>query len=132
MNDDTVYPDPEVPQRAQRRRFSAEYKARILAEYEGLPSGERGALLRREGLYSSHLSAWRKAAGEGALDALGKKRGRKGPDAKDRKIARLEAENAELAAELAKTRKVIEVQGKVSELLCDLSKSAEGEERSTS
>lgn len=131
MDDDIARPDPEVPERAQRRRFTAEYKARILAEYERAKPGEQGAILRREGLYSSHITEWRKAAGQGALDALAKKRGRKGPDEKDRRIARLEARNARLRDELSKARKVIEVQGKVHALLEELSKSAEDDERST-
>lgn len=132
MDDDPDVPDPEVPERATRRRFTAEYKAKILAEYEDASTAERGALLRREGLYSSHLAEWRKAAGRGAFDALTpKKRGRKGPDAKDRRITELEADNASLRDELAKAREVIEVQGKVSALLSDLSKSAEDEQRST-
>jgi transposase-like protein len=132
MNDETDPPDPEVPERAKRRRFTAEYKARILAEYESASTTERGELLRREGLYSSHVSEWRKAASRGATEALaGKKRGRKGPDAKDRRIARLEVENDRLRDELGKAQLVIDVQGKVSALLGDLSKSAEDEQRST-
>ena len=78
MTDDEA-PDPEVPPKATRRRFPAEYKARILAEYEALPDGEKGALLRREGLYSSLISEWRKQAAAGAVDALANKRGRRRP-----------------------------------------------------
>jgi transposase-like protein len=131
MDDDPSHPDPEVPQRAQRRRFSAEYKARIVAEYDKATPVERGALLRREGLYSSHLADWRKAAASGAIEALARKRGRPGPDARDRRIAHLEARNAALTDELAKARKVIDVQGKLSALLSDLSESAGPPERST-
>jgi len=123
MNRDIERPDPEVPERATRRRFPAEYKARILAEYETLGDGAKGALLRREGLYSSLISEWRKQAARGAVEGLAKKRGRPGPDAKDRRIARLETENERLRAELEKKVKVIEVQGKVSALLEELSKS---------
>ena len=130
MNRDVEHPDPEVPPRATRRRFPAEYKAKILAEYERLADGEKGALLRREGLYSSLISEWRKRAAAGAVEGLAKKRGRSGPDAKDRRIARLEAENERLRAELEKKDKVIEVQGKVSALLEELSRSADTEERS--
>lgn len=130
MDDDDVHPDPEVPPRATRRRFAPEYKARILAEYERLGDGEKGALLRREGLYSSLISEWRKQAAAGAVEGLGKKRGRPGPDAKDRRIAKLEAENERLRGELDTKDKVIEVQGKVSALLEELSKSADTEERS--
>ena len=130
MDIDDDHPDPEVPPKATRRRFAPEYKARILAEYERLPDGEKGALLRREGLYSSLLSEWRKQAAAGAVEGLAKKRGRPGPDAKDRQIARLEAENARLQAELERSQKVIEVQGKVSALLEELSKSADTEPKS--
>ena len=70
-------PNPEVPERAKRRRFSAEYKLRILQEADRCGSGDLGALLRREGLYSSHLVTWRRQRDEGALSALSKKRGRK-------------------------------------------------------
>lgn len=131
MNDEADPPDPEVPERAKRRSFTAEYKARILAAYEDASPTERGELLRREGLYSSHLSEWRKAAARGAAAGLSKKRGRRGPDAKDRRIAKLEAENERLRDELAKRDLVIDVQGKVSALLSDLSESAEDEGRST-
>jgi transposase-like protein len=131
MNDEADPPDPEVPERAKRRRFTAEYKARVLAEYEDASPGERGELLRREGLYSSHLSEWRKAAARGAAAGLDKKRGRRGPDARDRRIAKLEAENDRLRDELSKAHTVIDVQGKVSALLSDLSESAEDEKRST-
>lgn len=75
--DDNEVPEIEVPAKATRRRFPAEYKARILAEYERLPSGEKGALLRREGLYSSLITEWRKQAAAGAAEALAKKRGRR-------------------------------------------------------
>ena len=120
----------EVPPKVTRRRFSAEYKARILAEYERLPDGDKGELLRREGLYSSLISEWRKQAAAGAVEGLATKRGRPGRDAKDRKIAELEAENERLRAKLETSEKVIEVQGKVSALLEHLSESADTEPRS--
>ena len=113
-----------------RRRFPAEYKAKILAEYEALPPGARGALLRREGLYSSLISEWRKQAARGAVDALANKRGRGGPDTKEREIAKLRAEVERLRGELDKRDRVIEVQGKVSALLEELSKSADTGRRS--
>ena len=128
--DDSEVPEIEVPARATRRRFSAEYKARILAEYERLSDGEKGALLRREGLYSSLISEWRKQAAAGAAEGLARKRGRPGTDAKDRKIAELEAENKRLRQKLETSEKVIEVQGKVSALLEHLSESADTEPRS--
>src|SRR6187200_3700310 len=85
-------PDPEVPERARRRTFTAKYKLEILAAYDAAPDGEKGALLRREGLYSSHIVAWRKARDAGALAALSVPRGRKQRDPLQEKIARLQAE----------------------------------------
>jgi transposase-like protein len=114
-------PDPELVERARRRRFSAEYKLRILREAEACTRpGEIGALLRREGLYSSHLTAWRKQRDQGALAALERARGRRRPNplAADNARLRRRAERAE--GELAKARKVIEVQGNVSALLGEL------------
>src|SRR5258708_24052576 len=63
-------PDPEVPERARRRSFTAKYKLEVLAAYEAAELGERGAILRREGLYSSHIVEWRRAPGAGALAGL--------------------------------------------------------------
>lgn len=114
-------PDPELAERPKRRRFTAEYKLRILKAADACTQeGEVGALLRREGLYSSHLTTWRRQRDEGALDALERKRGRKPQDPLERENEELRrgAERAE--AELAKARKVIEVQGNVSALLEDL------------
>ncbi len=128
--DDGGTPDLEVSPRASRRRFAAAYKARILVEYERLPDGEKGALLRREGLYSSLISEWRKQAAAGAVEGLSKKRGRSGPDARDRRIAALEADNERLGQRWGTAEKVIEVQGKVSALSGELSKSADTDPRS--
>jgi len=110
-------PDPQVPERARRRSYSAKYKAAILAEYYGLDRDGRGALMRREGLYSSLISEWRKQRDKGALEALGKTRGRPPADLVERENARLRAEIAKLQAELETSRRVIEVQGKLSALL---------------
>ncbi|HXQ56480.1 MAG TPA: IS3 family transposase [Actinomycetes bacterium] len=110
---DAADPDPEVPERARGpRRYSAKYKAQILQEYEGLDKAGKGALLRREGLYTSLISEWRKQRDRGALQALAKPAGRQPADPRDQQVARLRKENQRLAAELAKARKVIEVQGK--------------------
>jgi transposase len=115
---DTTDPDPEVPERARGpRRYSASYKARILAEYERLDKAAKGALLRREGLYTSLISEWRKQLDRGALQALAKPAGRQPADPRDREVARLRKENERLAAELGKARRVIEVQGTRSALL---------------
>jgi transposase len=113
--------DPELVERARRRQFTAEYKLRIVEEADACTeSGEVGALLRREGLYSSHLAEWRKQRAEGALAALNRVRGRKKADPlkAENEALRRRAERAE--ADLAKARKVIEVQGNVSALLGEL------------
>jgi transposase len=114
-------PDPELAERAKRRRFTAEYKLQILAEADACKqSGDVGALLRREGLYSSHLTEWRKQRAEGAFAALSRSRGRKKahPLEVANEALRRRAERAE--ADLVKARKVIEVQGNVSALLGEL------------
>lgn len=113
-------PDPEVPAKATRRRFTAAYKLSIVEKADACETpGETGELLRREGLYSSHLSAWRKAAREGSLQRLAKKRGPKpsGGKREARKVRKLERENARLREELRKARIIIDVQGKVAGLL---------------
>ena len=109
--------DPEVPERARRRTFSAQYKARILAEYERCDSGAKGALLRREGLYSSMISEWRKQRDHGALRGLATPPGRPRNDPRDQEMAKLKRENARLQADLTKAQHVIEVQRKLSALL---------------
>jgi transposase len=118
---ESTAPDPEVPERARGpRRYSAKYKARILEEYEALGKADKGALLRREGLYSSLISEWRKQRDRGALEALAKPAGRPQADLRDREVARLRKQNERLEAELARAREVIEVQGKLSALLDEL------------
>jgi transposase-like protein len=127
----TKRPDPEVPERARRRTFTAKYKLEILAAYDAAPDGEKGALLRREGLYSSHIVAWRRARDAGALAGLTVPRGRKRRDPQADRIARLEQEKRQLEQELAKTRFVVDVQAKLHTLLETLSESADTEPRST-
>jgi len=109
--------EPEVPERATRRTYSAQYKLRILAEYERHDRDGKGALLRREGLYTSLISEWRKQRDQGALHALTAAPGRPPADTRDQEVARLRRENARLQADLAKAHKVIEIQGKLSALL---------------
>ena len=110
----------ELLAKAERRRFTMEYKRRVLQEADGCTkSGELGALLRREGLYSSHLAAWRSARARGELSGLSpKKRGPKGksphPDAK--RILQLERENRRLRARAERAEALIEVQKKVAAL----------------
>jgi transposase len=112
-------PDPELRvEQAKRRSFSAKYKLEILAKADVCTGrGELGALLRREGLYTSHLTAWRKQRKEGALKELGRPRGRKPGDRRDQEIAGLKRKLERSEAELVKARRVIEIQGNVSALL---------------
>ena len=106
-------PDPEVVPKAERRRFTAEYKLRILTEADACTKrGEISALLRREGLYSSHLDKWREQRRSGALQALAPhKRGPK-PDPQAAEIARLRRENERLQQRLQRAETIIEVQKK--------------------
>ncbi len=112
--------DPEVPEKAKRRRYSAAYKLRIVEEADACSKpGEIGALLRREGLYSSLLAKWRRQRDAGALAGLSKKRGRKPKpvSAEARRLAELERENARLKVQLEKAETIIEVQKKLSRIL---------------
>jgi transposase-like protein len=120
-------PDPEVPERARRRTFTAQYKQQVLAAYEAAPDGEKGAVLRREGLYSSLISEWRRARDAGALAGLKQPRGRPAADPRDARIAQLERDKAKLEKELATTRFVVEVQSKLRALLETISESADTE-----
>jgi transposase-like protein len=114
-------PDPAVSEKPARRRFTAEYKLRILREVDRCTeSGQLGALLRREGLYSSHLNTWRQQRDEGTLAGLTpKRRGRKAnPDAPlIAENQRLQRETQRLAAKLRQAETIIEVQKKLSEIL---------------
>ena len=113
-----VMPDPEVRERPVRRRFSAEYKLRIVVEAErATQPGDIGSLLRREGLYSSHLTEWRRLRRAGALQALARPQGRPRPDPLEAEVERLTRRTVRLEADLARALKVIEIQSKVSELL---------------
>ena len=119
------------PGRPKRRAFTAAYKARILAEFDALPEGspERGALMRRERLYHSHLEHWRGQQEKGTLPATSGKR-EKDPEADE--LARLRAENKKLKArngrlenELGRTRTALDIAGKAFALLEDISRSAD-------
>jgi len=120
-----------VPERARRRTFTARYKLEVLAAYEAAPEGEKGALLRREGLYSSHIVEWRRARDAGALAALAAPRGRRPRDPQAERIAQLEADKRQLEQELAKARFVVEVQAKLHALLETISESVEPENGSS-
>ena len=121
MLDERIVPEVEVTEKAERRRFSAEYKRRILKAADAcrLP-GELGELLRKEGLYSSHLRSWRAARERGEIAGLApKKRGPKAAvkDARDRQIAELERENRKWKARAERAEALVDLQKKVSELL---------------
>ena len=113
-------PDPEVPEKKSRRKFTAAYKLRILEEADQCTEpGQIGALLRREGLYSSNLTTWRKQRETGVLNSLGpKKRGRKSKpkDPSAKRITELEKENIRLKQQLKKAETIIDAQKKISEL----------------
>ena len=121
-------PDPQVLPKAERRHFNAEYKLRIVVEADACTErGQVGALLRREGLYSSHLDKWRKQRAQGLLGP--QKRGRK-PDQQGVEMARLGHENEHLQARLKQAVTIIEVHGKLCELLwLTLDETTPGERR---
>ncbi len=125
-------PDPEVPEKARRRTFTAQYKLEVLAAYDAAGPGEKGAILRREGLYSSHIADWRRSRDNGALAGPARPRGRPAFDPRDAQIARLQKEKAQLEQELAKARFVVDVQSKLQALLETISKSADTEPGSSS
>ena len=125
MTHPKVVPDPEVPEKTVRRKFTAAYKLRILKEAESCTEhGQIGALLRREGLYSSSLTSWRRQVNQGLVP---KKRGpvAQKADPLIRRNAELERENARLTHKLKQAELIIDVQKKVAELL-----KGSGEEKS--
>jgi transposase len=125
--------EPDPGARARRRSFTAEYKARIVAEYDALPAsgGERGALLRREGLYSSHITEWRRARDNAANEALAPKKRTSKRTAESTELERLRRRNEQLEAELARSKKALEITGKAHALLQAISESADSEHKST-
>jgi len=128
-------PDPEVPEKKPRRKHTAKYKLRILAQADACTGpGQIGALLRREGLYSSNLTTWRRQKEKGLLQAMTpKKRGRKRKEKNPlaNKVAQLERENRLLQQRLKKAETIIEVQKKISEVL-EISQNPDDNERSSS
>jgi len=127
---DGVVDEPDPAARPRRRTFSAEYKERILDDYDALPAGssERGALLRREGLYTSHIAEWRKARDAGAREGLAPKaKPRRSPEQVE--LERLRRKTERLEAELERTKTALEITGKVHALLEQLSESADSDKK---
>lgn len=119
------------PAHATRRVFSPAYKLRIVTEYDSLTEhGARGALLRREGLYQSHVEKWRRARDRGALSPA-KAAAKERPSAESKENRRLVEENARLTSELEKTKAIVDILGKAYALLEVLSESAERPTRPT-
>ena len=112
--------------RPKRRSFTAEFKAAILAEYDAAGREERGAILRREGLYTSHIAEWRKAAAEGAQAGLGSRP----RDRREREVQALRVRAEKAEAELARTKAALDLMGKAHALLETLSESADKPPRS--
>jgi transposase len=114
-------PDPEVPEKPVRRHFNASYKLQVLKELEKADQpGQIGAVLRREGLYSSHITAWQRQRDEGALKALASRKRGARPLPKNplsHRVEELEQENAELRKRLKQAETIIDVQKKISNLL---------------
>jgi len=121
--------DPEVVPQAKRRQFTTAYKLRVLEEADQYQeAGQIGALLRREGLYSSHLTRWRQLREQGQLQALGSgKRGRK-PEPQNEELKQLRQDNQRLRAQLAQAEWVLEVQKKLSQLLGLMNERGHGEQ----
>ena len=122
MNGERTMPNPEVPAKAKRRKFSGEYKRRILEEADKCAEpGEIGALLRREGLYSSNLTKWRRQRKAGGLGSLTpRKRGRK-KDEQAAEVAQLRRENERLRKQLGQAELIITAQKKLAQILETLS-----------
>ena len=115
----------------KRRVFTAAFKAAILAEYDAAERGQRGEVLRREGLYSSHVIEWRRARDAGVQQALGQRPAAARRDPRDAQIAALTARAAKAEAELARSQAAVDIMGKVHALLETLSESADTDPRSS-
>ena len=125
LDDVTDNTDPAAP--AKRRYFSAERKRAILDEYESADQGTKGSILRREAIYTSHISEWKRARDAGSLAAL---KGTRPTRSSKAEVAKLTKRNARLERELAKTKAALEIMGKVHALLETLSESAQNEPES--
>ncbi len=123
-------PDPEVAPRAKPRSFAPAYKKKILAEIEGLDRAELGALLRREGLYSTLIRKWQGQAARDAAGSMGRRPGPK-PDPTSLDLVKAQREVGRLQAELAKSRRINDVQAKLSALLVELAEGADSDRTPT-
>jgi hypothetical protein len=129
-HDEAMGGEPSTPDRPRRRTFTADYKLALLDEYDRCAGdGDKGALLRREGLYSSHVVEWRRARDSGALAGLSPKGRQRTHTPLQAELARTRKRAERAEAELAKTRLVIEIQGKASELLERLLTESDEEKR---
>ena len=117
--------------RPRRRTFSAEYKLAVLADYDAAPDGEKGSILRREGLYSSHVTEWRRARDVGALGALESRTRESKRHPAEVELEKLRRRHERTEAELARTKLAVEILGKASALLESLAESADNERPST-
>lgn len=126
-------PAADPAPRPSRRVFSPEYKLAMVTEYENAPNGEKGAILRREGLYSSHVIEWTRARDAGILSADGPATPTKRPkkSAEQIELEKLRRRNAQLEADLTKTRLALDIMGKAHALLEELSESADNDEPPT-
>jgi len=123
--------DDDPAARPRRRVFTAGYKLTILAEYDAAPDGEKGSILRREGLYSSHVTEWRRARDAGALDALEPRTRQAKRHPAEIELEKLRRRHERTEAELARTRLALDLMGKASALLESLAESADNERPST-
>lgn len=119
--------DHDPAARPRRRVFSAEYKLAVLAEYEAAAEGEKGSILRREGLYSSHVTEWRRARDVGALEALTPGARKPARHPAEVEFEKLRRRHARTEAELARTKLALDILGKASALLESLAESADSE-----
>jgi transposase len=128
QNGDVPEIDPAA--RPQRRRFSAEYKLAMLAEYESAPDGEKGSVLRREGLYSSQITEWRHARDASALGGLEPGTRQAKRSASEVELEKLKRKHQRIETELARTRLALDIMGKASALLESLAESADTDKKS--
>ena len=136
LPDDGVMGSSSGPRAGQphRRSFTVEYKLAMVAEYDRLPTGEKGALLRREGLYSSHIIEWRRARDAGTLASPTTRStpaATRGKSAEQTEIERLRGHNERLAADLARNKAALEIMGKTHAFLQLLSENADNDPKSS-